>query len=210
MLSDQEINSLEKILFGAHRNEVPLLVGKWLPVLFVELRLARSALEAKAFEFFGDVPDDPTDLSSNDPGADQAGDYQGLPVGHEHAQGPTEVEPVAEEPHPQPASSGGGGEVKGKGRGKRSRPRRNRKAQGPYEGLVVAGGDGEPVGGEEVEQVRGRGESPVSNPEAMTNRSCNRCGLVRGGTGMCPACGCPEFSLTQCLEGQLPLPEGGA
>jgi hypothetical protein len=66
------------------------------------------------------------------------------------------------------------------------------------------------VGGEEVEQVRGRGESPVSNPEAMTNRSCNRCGLVRGGTGMCPACGCPEFSLTQCLEGQLPLPEGGA
>jgi len=210
MLSDQEINSLEGILFGAHRNEVPLLVGKWLPVLFVELRLARSALEAKAFEFFGDGPDDSADLPSDDPGANQASDYQGLPIGHEHAQGPTEVEPVAEESHPQPASGGGGGEVKGKGRGKRSKPRRNRTAQGPYEGLVVAGGGGEPVGGEEVEQVRGSGEGAVQDIEAMNNRSCTRCGVVRGAKGMCPACGCPEFTLTRCLEGQLPLPEGGA
>jgi len=206
LLSDYDINKLEQVLFSAHRQEALLLVGKWLPVLFVELRLARGALQEKAIDFFGGPPDDPAELPSDDPGPDQEGDDRGLPRRDDVHGGPEEVVPVAEEPRPDPAPDGGGRSVEAKAPRKRAKPRRDRKAAGPYEGLVVPGGDGQPVGGEEVSPVRGGGEGVVPLAQEVSNRSCTRCGVVRGTTGVCPACGCPEFSLTKCIEGQLPLP----
>jgi hypothetical protein len=64
------------------------------------------------------------------------------------------------------------------------------------------------VGGEAIDPVPGSGPGVVEAPAKLTaiNRSCNRCGVTRGPEGPCEWCGCPEFTLTQTLEGQLPLP----
>lgn len=51
MLSDQEINELEEYLRSCTLQELPTIFGRALPLLFSELRIARSALTQQSEEF---------------------------------------------------------------------------------------------------------------------------------------------------------------
>lgn len=168
MLSDDQINELERGLFTAVRADVPLLVGKWLPVLFTELRLARAALDAKAQDFLmggdSDLPGRAIGHSASTP----EGDGGGLPDGDEHPRRPEEVEPVAEASGVTDAPPVGGGKGKRRQASRRPKPRRNREAAGPYEGLVVTGGSEPEMGGEDSESVPGSEPDDVEAPASLS------------------------------------------
>ena len=70
MLSDEQINELEAVIFGANMENLPLVLGKAIPLLFAELRVVRATLDSKVNTFLGEMPDDKE--GTTDGGSDQA------------------------------------------------------------------------------------------------------------------------------------------
>lgn len=209
MLTDMQLDELERALFLAHRADIPLVVGKLLPVLFAELRVTRAALDLKAEDFLRGHEHDLSGPGTEGPGGDSAGDGRGLPVRHADPGSAEEVVAVAQEVGVD-GSAPRRRRSRKSGRRDRPNPRGDRVASGPYEGLVVAGGGEQEMGGEAAAAGGGGGAGAVEDPASL-NRACNRCGMVRGQFGACHHCGCPEFTLVDAIEGQMPLPlEGGS
>ena len=69
MLSNEQVDELEAVIFGANMENLPLVLGKAIPLLFAELRVVRATLDSKVNHFLGDMPDDKE--GTTDGGSDQ-------------------------------------------------------------------------------------------------------------------------------------------
>ena len=58
MLTNEQVDELEAVIFGANMENLPLVLGKAIPLLFAELRVVRATLDSKVNNFLGDMPDD--------------------------------------------------------------------------------------------------------------------------------------------------------
>lgn len=58
MLSNEQVDELEAVIFGANMETLPLVLGKAIPLLFAELRVVRATMESKVNDFLGEIPDD--------------------------------------------------------------------------------------------------------------------------------------------------------
>lgn len=76
MLSDEQVDELERVIFGSTIDDLPMILGKALPLLFAELRIVRATLDSKVSRFL-EVPN----VTSRD--ASTGGSGQLVPVGHE-------------------------------------------------------------------------------------------------------------------------------
>ena len=70
MLTNDQVDELEAVIFGANMENLPLVLGKAIPLLFAELRVVRATLDSKVNSFLGDLPDD--EEGTTDGGSDQA------------------------------------------------------------------------------------------------------------------------------------------
>lgn len=70
MLTNEQVDELEAVIFGANMENLPLVLGKAIPLLFAELRVVRATLDSKVNSFLGDLPDDQE--GTTDGGSDQA------------------------------------------------------------------------------------------------------------------------------------------
>jgi len=55
MLSDEQVDELERVIFGSTIDDLPMILGKALPLLFAELRIVRATLDSKVSRFL-EVP----------------------------------------------------------------------------------------------------------------------------------------------------------
>jgi hypothetical protein len=76
MLSDEQVDELERVIFGSTIDDLPMILGKALPLLFAELRIVRATLDSKVSRFL-EVPN----VTSRD--ASTGGSGQLVPVGNE-------------------------------------------------------------------------------------------------------------------------------
>ena len=53
MLNDEQVDALERAVYGSTMDNLPMVLGKVLPMVFSEWRLTRAALDEKASRFFG-------------------------------------------------------------------------------------------------------------------------------------------------------------
>jgi hypothetical protein len=58
MLTDSQVDELEAVIFGASMENLPLVLGKAIPLLFAELRVVRATMDSKVNDFLGEIPDD--------------------------------------------------------------------------------------------------------------------------------------------------------
>lgn len=82
MLSDEQVDELERVIFGSTIDDLPMILGKALPLLFAELRIVRATLDSKVSRFL-EVPN----VTSRD--ASTGGSGQLVPVGNEPEGGAT-------------------------------------------------------------------------------------------------------------------------
>jgi len=57
MLTDEQVDELERVIFGSTIDDLPMILGKALPLLFAELRVVRATLDSKVASFLGEVED---------------------------------------------------------------------------------------------------------------------------------------------------------
>ena len=69
MLTNEQVDELEAVIFGASMENLPLVLGKAIPLLFAELRVVRATLDSKE-TLSRDMPDDKE--GTTDGGSDQA------------------------------------------------------------------------------------------------------------------------------------------
>ena len=55
MLTDEQIDELEHFIFNSTTQDLPVVLGKALPLLFAELRVVRATLDSKVSTFLGEV-----------------------------------------------------------------------------------------------------------------------------------------------------------
>ena len=55
MLTDEQIDELEHFIFNSTTQDLPVVLGKALPLLFAELRVVRATLDSKVSNFLGEV-----------------------------------------------------------------------------------------------------------------------------------------------------------
>lgn len=77
MLSDEQVDELERVIFGSTIDDLPMILGKALPLLFAELRIVRATLDSKVSRFL----EVPSNVTSRD--ASTGGSGQLVPVGNE-------------------------------------------------------------------------------------------------------------------------------
>jgi hypothetical protein len=71
MLSNEQIDQMEQMIYFAEPDEVMDVLSKLIPVLFAELRITRGTLDSKVSQFLGDVneqhhaPEDEGDAPSD-------------------------------------------------------------------------------------------------------------------------------------------------
>jgi hypothetical protein len=58
MLSDAEIDQLERLIVHSDLNQLPLILMRAVPMLFAELRVVRAALDQHTNSFLGEQTDD--------------------------------------------------------------------------------------------------------------------------------------------------------
>lgn len=75
MLSDEQVDELERVIFGSTIDDLPMILGKALPLLFAELRIVRATLDSKVSRFL-EVPNVTRDAGTG-------GSGQLVPVGNE-------------------------------------------------------------------------------------------------------------------------------
>lgn len=67
MLSDSQIDELEHFIFNSTTQDLPVVLGKALPLLFAELRVVRATLDSKVSAFLGEVEHDSVREESSTP-----------------------------------------------------------------------------------------------------------------------------------------------
>ena len=72
MLSNSEVDELERLIVYSDLQRLPMILSKAIPILFSELRLTRAALDGKAMAFLGAFEDE-----AGEPGEDSSGLYPG-------------------------------------------------------------------------------------------------------------------------------------
>lgn len=101
MLSDEQIDSLERLIVFSTMDQLPLVLSRAIPVLFSELRLVKATLDSKVNHFLeGIQSDDRTELHATE-GEGVTGDgpsglgEEGVPVGPERMGIAEPVRPTA-------------------------------------------------------------------------------------------------------------------
>ena len=61
MLSDAQIDEMERLIYFSKPDEVMEVLSKLIPVLFAELRITRGTLNSKVNSFLGEINNAPTD-----------------------------------------------------------------------------------------------------------------------------------------------------
>lgn len=102
MLSDEQLDQMEQMIYFAEPDEVMEVLSKLIPVLFAELRITRGTLNSKVNQFLGDV----SDGSNGDAPANEAATQHSeepLPEqSHEHTE-----DHEGDEPQPDGEASAG-------------------------------------------------------------------------------------------------------
>lgn len=130
MLTNEQIDQMEQMIYFAEPDEVMEVLSKLIPVLFAELRITRGTLDSKVSQFLGEVNEQhPTPTNAGDAPADTE------PVRQQQDVDPGDKQSV----QPQPDSKGSdegtkapSGRKKNKGRpaakgGTRKKKRSNKK-----------------------------------------------------------------------------------
>lgn len=129
MLSDEQIDEMENLIYFSEPDQVMEVLSKLLPVLFAELRITRGTLDSKVNSFLNGVSDarDSTDEGTNDaPENAKTASNGGEPVPqerHEH-----QADNQGSEPQPELPASASDPATTDKPKKKRrrvSKPRRN-------------------------------------------------------------------------------------
>lgn len=136
MLSDEQVDELERVIFGSTIDDLPMILGKALPLLFAELRIVRATLDSKVSRFL-EVPSNVTNRDAGTGGSEQlvpvrdepeasaGGDAREVPV-HEQAEAAGASVGVRRQEADGGASDTGGSKAEDTGSEKPVAPR-NRK-----------------------------------------------------------------------------------
>ena len=165
MLSDSQIDELERLIVFSNMDDLPLVLGRAIPILFAELRMVRATLDSKVNAFLQGGTSDASGLPE---GKSHAGtdsqSPQGVSGGNEFV-GLDDSLPGNRQPQHDQGLAGGHPETIGEpGNGpkrKRGRPKGSRNKS-----KLGAGGGQQEVGG----SVRGSdsgvsGLLPIQAPE---------------------------------------------
>jgi hypothetical protein len=87
MLTDAQIDELEHFIFNSTTQDLPVVLGKALPLLFAELRVVRATLDSKVATFLGEVESHDTGREEGSPPLCQGGEEPAR--GNEGDEGPT-------------------------------------------------------------------------------------------------------------------------
>ena len=104
MLSDEQINEMENLIYFSEPDEVMEVLSKLIPVLFAELRITRGTLNSKVDSFLNGVDHarDSLDEGTNDAPSDEAPASLGAELvpqqSHEHSEDNQGSEPQPELP----------------------------------------------------------------------------------------------------------------
>ena len=85
MLTDDQVDKLERMFWSSTIDEMPMILGRYLPLLFQELRTVRQLYHGRVEEFFAEPT---TDLVRDHDVKDQQLE-SGVPDGAERAAHPT-------------------------------------------------------------------------------------------------------------------------
>lgn len=147
MLSDEQIDSLEKLIVFSTMDQLPLILSRAIPVLFSELRLVKATLDSKVNNFLEGIgTDDRPQYGDGDGEGDQGegfgpqgADREGVPSRGQHLV-PEEQVRTTDPAFGSEATSGGDRPAP-----RRTKPRRsNRGGDSPRTGpdeIPVVGGD---------------------------------------------------------------------
>lgn len=145
MLSDEQVDELEVAMLTSKLQDIPTMLTQWLPVLFSELRVTRTALQ----EMLEERLDAISGRASGDSGS--------VPVGPVNKPMPEEVQQV-ERNSGEDVPNEERADTPSVQASTRTRAKRSRKRSRKNKTAVVSGSDEPEVGGE----VR---ESPEVNDE---------------------------------------------
>lgn len=114
MLTNEQIDQMEQMIYFAEPDEVMEVLSKLIPVLFAELRITRGTLDSKVSQFLGDV-------NEQHHAPENAGD---APADTEPVRQQQDVDPGDKQSvQPQPDSKGGDGNPQAPDRRKKNKGR---------------------------------------------------------------------------------------
>jgi len=152
MLTDEQIDSLERLIVFSTMDQLPLILSRAIPVLFSELRLVKATLDSKVNHFLEGIgTDDRAQPGDGDGdygawhGTNGQGDL-GVPAGGQHLGTQDEVRPLADSLGSEATAGGSGQADIGSGEVRPIR-RGNRRRKGADQGEVVSGDSQPQVGG---------------------------------------------------------------
>lgn len=140
MLSNDQVNELERLIVFSTMDNLPLVLSRAIPLLFSELRLVRATLDSKVGDFLGGIGNADVERTEVAQGAAS----EGLPSGHEPLADRQEVQAPSKSEGDSVLARGlgqasGGGET---GKRRRGRPKKDRSSSGldPGAGQPQVGG----------------------------------------------------------------------
>ena len=133
MLSDEQIDEMERLIYFSEPDQVMEVLSKLIPVLFAELRITRGTLSSKVNQFLGDVGHGDEADAPTDGRTAQVSEELVPEQPHEHTEDheSNEPQPNGEASAVDLESASGGKETKGrvsKPRGNRKKKRANKKS----------------------------------------------------------------------------------
>lgn len=151
MLTDEQVDQLEKAVCTSTLNDLPTLLTRLIPALFAELRLTRDAMRERTDAFLKAAQE--VQPEHHDTNERSAGDRGGLPVRDEHIAVPIEVSELPEISSQVPADSGRVHEEKKKATSGPANARRKRRGRKADPRQLESGDAVSEVGGEVREQA---------------------------------------------------------
>lgn len=153
MLTDEQVDELERLIVYATMDNLPLILSRAIPLLFSELRTVRATLDARINNLLEGITDGGNGIPT---GSHQAG----LPERHVGVEGGPQV-PLASEARRE-GGAGGNRAPEEHAKGDGPKPRRTRRKARGGEG-ELDGGSGEPaVGGPVSGESGGPGVLPIA------------------------------------------------
>jgi hypothetical protein len=146
MLSDAQVDELERLIVFSTMDTLPLVLSRAVPLLFSELRLVRATLDSKVGDFLGGITNADDQRTVVATGAGEAG----LRERHE----PVAVRPQVQGHGNPPADQGlAGGEHQGQGDTGQPKRRRGRPKKGSGPSQLDTGAGQPQVGGPVTPEV---------------------------------------------------------
>lgn len=134
MLSDEQLDAMEQMIYFAEPDEVMEVLSKLIPVLFAELRITRGTLNSKVNQFLGEVSDGSNGDAPKDEAASQHSEEPLPQPPHEHTE-----DHEGNEPQPDGKASAGDPPTASGGKEKKRRvvkPRRDRAKEKRNQGAM--------------------------------------------------------------------------